>query len=65
MLNELNIIARGLLGLHGYPVDLPQRPAAAPASRGSVAAARVETRARTSTAAARPRPLTPNAQGSR
>jgi hypothetical protein len=49
MLKELSIIARGLLGLHGFPVDAPQRggPAVAtatPARTGGrpVKATRVE-----------------------
>lgn len=30
MLKELNSIARGLLGLHGYPTSIPGRAAATP-----------------------------------
>ncbi len=45
MLKELNGIARGLLGLHGYPVDPPQRAdgVAATTATGTL---RVETRVR-------------------
>lgn len=63
MLNELNIIARGLLGLHGYPIE-PPRPAAPPVQHEPVTATALETRVRTSTEPAR-RSLALHAQGSR
>lgn len=66
MLSELNVIASGLLGLHGYPVAAPQR--VAPASAAPVAgtgATRVEAPARRPVVSGTQRPLTLHAQGSR
>lgn len=63
MLNELNVIARGLLGLQGYPVDLPEGAAAQSAAIDGMR--RDAPPARDPHVAKVPRPLTLHARGSR
>lgn len=62
MLKELHIITRGLLGLHGFPVDAPRRSGAAVATTPP---ARADDRPRKGVRVGAPRPVLRSARGAR